>query len=197
MTADEFVRAIKEATPELGDLMGRGYPEVVAREFINGYSIHVRHGAGANSDNPLLDLIARYDTSEFLLGSVHLGGPQALQYLDEGELSGLGLWPVGEEESWPIVLNDSTGEVWLVDPGDLGRRVLRYAASGGQFLDALCEAARFSWPIVAGPPTWKLSASEELAHRAVAEPWAARCAAMAGLDPTAPNPYRSLVGLID
>lgn len=195
MTADEFVKSLELCRPSVEAMVQHGWLAEVAAEVIRGLTINAREDVPRIADNPLLDLVQRYDTAEFRTGAVTLC-PENMTHIDQKALAQLGLILVGAEENWPLVLCVRTGEVWLVSEWDYARRAYRYAASPGQFLDALLLAAQYERPHVCRPPAFELRPDQQAENDRAASEQAARCAAAAGLRPDEPNPYRAVLGLL-
>ena len=72
MTADEFVRALAGARPAVDRLLARGWPADVAAEMIEDTQVVPREGKIQMVDDPVVDLLARYDTSRFAVGVLTL-----------------------------------------------------------------------------------------------------------------------------
>lgn len=196
MNADEFVAKLDQCRPSIQYLVEHGWLAEIAAEIVKDMTISLRKGEFRQMDDPLLDLLERYNTAAFSSGMVTLD-PSTMTHIDRDALARLYLTPVGAEEAEPLVLDQRTGEIWLVHGWDYTRRAYRYSASSSQFLDALLLAAQYERPHVSQPPTFRLPPKPQAENERAAAEWAARCAAAAGLRADEPNPYRAMLGLVD
>ena len=168
----------------------------MARKLIERMTIVPHDDCPSGSDDALLDLLARYDTSRFAIDVLTLNPLEVDEHVT-CMLARSALVMVGTEEGWPLAVSRASGDVWLIDPSDFVRRVYRYAASGSGFLEALVIAAQYERPHLGAPPDFTLTPEQEAENDRATADCADRCARAAGLREDEPNPYRGLLGLVE
>src|SRR5260370_4325713 len=136
MNASEFVSRLAASAPRIEELIAEGISRGGAIHLRASYLCEQKHIAGEiNELNPLLDLIARFDTSNLEIGVITLN-PAALTQLYGADLKSMGKILVGAIEADPLVVNVSTGEIENLDHADLTFRMCVVAKSGAMLLDA-------------------------------------------------------------
>ncbi len=173
MTAEEFARRLFALTPTEDDLRAEGVPPSLVREFIDAYRCepiahHVPH-----DDDPLVDLIQRYDLSRVKIGVVYLGDLQNWVSSPEHRI-------VGTVEADGLAIRRADGMVVLLDHDCPSFVMSVVGIDSSRALDALLELAKGSRGV-------SLKSKFE---RAAA---AARCAAAAGA-PESEGFYATLLG---
>lgn len=78
MTADEFVAKLAKFAPDIQEMKTKGYPEGAIQAELRGFileELEEQKGKNTIKDNPLLDLLTRFDCSLFILGNISFQQP--------------------------------------------------------------------------------------------------------------------------
>src|SRR4051812_22050680 len=146
MSADEFAAAIAALAPSVAELEAKGLSPQSAENFRKSYQCARRADPPVpGNDNPLLDLLARYDCSRLEIAVVTLG-PAGISKGYSDKLLSQGKRVIGAVEADPLVLDDKTGEIDLRDHSDPNFSMAKVAANGAKLLDALYLVASFRRP---------------------------------------------------
>jgi len=179
----------------MDELMGQGLSRLEAENYRHGYICKRKpEELPKQSENPLLDLINRYDTSTLEIGFIMLN-PANMEHIDTAILDKASRILVGEIEADPLVILSTTGEVQNLDHADLNYVIGTYAISGDCFLDALILLASYQPPYESIPPTVELTEVQKVENNIAAHKHAIECAQAAGIDPSCCNLYEELIGL--
>ena len=163
MNASEFLLVLSGCAPSIENLSRFGYPPGIVAEFHGSYFAKSRAGQEAIADDPLLDLVTRYDASSITIGMVKFSARPF-----ESEIG----WIVGNDEAELILIERESGEVQVRETGKEWYVASRCAATSAKFLDSMALVACFSARCLVDP---ELDADNEgKRHRA------AKCAALAG-----------------
>lgn len=179
MNADDFVKRLGECIPPQEKLNALGLPKSRIREKINSRRATPRAGIPATrNQNPILELIQNYDLSTVDIGMVTFLNRVIRK---EGKLI------IGEFEQDPLMLNESTGEVYISDHIKPSHIMCKCALDGAHFLDALIIAARHlsecgvNYPL-AWDQTLKHSVAQECASKAGGKEYLKFCEVLIGCE---------------
>lgn len=134
MDADRFCTELWLAAPEAARLVDAGLSPAQAEKFRLSYRCIEKKGAISEFEDPLLDLITRYDISSIEIGMIRFASLAARSNQ---------MWTVGKVESDPIILDSVSGELVVKDLHDKGHILWHCAFGSDRFLDALIPVARF------------------------------------------------------
>lgn len=192
MDADSFTIELAKLAQPISYWREQGLSVDLAQEFYSSYICHFIEGRTRQNQDPLLDLLHRYDTSTLCIHMIRFD-PDSLAFFSS-LLPNDDRIPVAEIEEDPLVLDKRTGEILQLDHATIDYVMARWARESGLFLDALLLVAKFD------PPNPRRSYSEpDLADREKAEnneaakAWAAQCALAAGLEPSESRVYEMLL----
>lgn len=187
MDADNFVIQLQELTPSLSYLRKYGYVEEVVQELRESYFIKQRYPIlEFHNDDPLMDLISKYDTSSFEIGILSLdSGNYSLPTKFHKIL-------IGFVEADMLVFNIKSKEVEVLDYSQHDRIIFKCAASGEQFLNAMLVLAAFELPN--SPFKGALTEKQKKENQDAAISCARLCAETAGI-PSEEKIYGVLLGL--
>jgi len=185
MNADEFVFKLSKLTPSLDHLIKCGYPQVVAEEIRNSYVLNKKEKPEKIFYNdPLVNLICCYDTSNFRIGLLTLGMQEHDFRASRKKIH------VGAIEADILVIDSQTGSVELLDHAQPDFVIAYCAASGNCFLEAVLLLAGFEPP---NPDIRNLSKSQRIENNRAAGDLAIQCAKVANVS-IPPNIYNELLG---
>jgi hypothetical protein len=193
MNADEFVKALALLAPSEETLKLRGLSEVAVERVRKSYICVERPNVERREDNPLLDLLTRYDTTTVEIGMVILGLNNHCYEYYIRNLKEQSKIAVGVAEVDPIVIYLPSGEIQLLDHARIGYVMCMCAVDGSHFLDALLLVAAFvpPHPYFKGVNWTKEQISENNKAACVL---ASQCAKAAGVDEQRCGLYRMLLG---
>jgi hypothetical protein len=184
MNADEFVEKLAKIAPSIDYLISCGY-ETIADEIRNGYFLTKRcRTIIATYQDPLIDLICKYDTSKFKIGMLTLGMMKHDFPAPPDKIH------VGAIEADILAINPNTSIVELLDHAQPDFVIAKCAASGGCFLDAILFLASFKLPY---PNFRNLSQTQRIENNQAIADCALQCAKAAGITAQA-NIYEELLG---
>ncbi len=186
MNAEEFVRRVRECAPKINDLKELGYTDDSAKAEQKCFACDKISDDGA-LENPLLDLIKRYDCSSLEIGLISFS-PECYDYLDIDQSAYI---PVAVMESDPVVVDKISGKILILDHGNLNFVMSTLADSGEKFLDSLIRMAEIKLPHKG--PFDKLSELEKTNNNDFILKYAQGCARIAGISLDA-NIYEILLG---
>jgi hypothetical protein len=193
MIADEFVMELARMAPSLEELLALGCPEVAASERIAAFEAKPRLTSDATpADDPLLDLIGRYDTTTLEIGLMAFN-QYGLRYYRAALLAQRQVI-VALYEVDPVAVCLDSGNVIQVDHAEPSYTMARWARDGGAFLEAILKWAAFVPPFGReryDAPLWEPTREEIEANNAAARAWASECARIAGLDASESGVYES------
>lgn len=184
MTADEFVEKLARLAPSLESLRSYGYSDSGGVEHRRLYFLQKKPFEQPIYDDPLIQLISNYDTSNFDFG-LTLGKRKWDFSPPPGKVH------VGAVEADILVINPDTGNVELLDHGHPERVLAKCAASGEQFLEALLLLVAYEPPYPG--LKHKLNTKQLRVNNEAAKKRAMECAKVAGIS-TPPNIYAYLLG---
>ena len=130
MDADTFAARLNSCAPSLNEALEMTEGRREAAEAIrDAYTCRRRPGMEIRvSDNPIIDLVRRYDLSSVEVGLVEFG---SAIYELAGKLC------FGKAEADPLVIDEDSGHVQLLDHASPGYVICECARNASQFLDAL------------------------------------------------------------
>ena len=174
MNAEEFVDKLAKLAPSVDDLIVKGYEREVAEEIRSAY-FNEKNEVYNDYDDPLLDLINNYDTSNLEIGILKIGNrkydfpspPEKIR--------------VGSVESDILVINPKTGHVELLDHAHPEYVIGICAVSGERFLEAILLLADFEMPYLDSRLKNKITEKQSVANNLAAHKKAAECTKVAGL----------------
>ncbi len=185
MKAEEFVEKLASISPSIEYLYSLGYLQEVAEEIRKSYFLPKSCSKKPIYDDPLVNLITNYDTSEFRLGLVTLGKTKNSFLPTSDKIH------IGAIESDILVINPKSGEVELLDHGQTDYVMEVCAVSGNRFLDALFLFAEYEAPFLefkGNLTKEQLTMNNESARKRAIE-----CAEAAGI-PAKGSIYETLLG---
>ena len=75
MTANKFAAELAKFAPDIPAMKAKGYPEGAIQAELRGFILQEKEGVKAIQDNPLLDLLTRFDCTLFILGNISFQQP--------------------------------------------------------------------------------------------------------------------------
>jgi hypothetical protein len=166
MDADTFVEKLWNCAPPIDSLIHVGLGAMAAEEFQLRNRADLRQRSAEPHNNPLIDLVSRYDVSRLEIGIVRFY--DGVQRLD-------GSWQVGKAEADPLVISKFSGEVEVRDLTDETAMLWRCAVNGAFFLEAMLHAGCFL-----SRASYDLALSDDQSARCAQ---AIACARVAGGEP--------------
>jgi hypothetical protein len=163
MNSSEFVSSLAESAPSPHDLLSAGLSLSEAQEFRRSFiayehPLHPRQ----KSDDPLIELVTKYDLSNVAIGMVSFSALNADRHGST----------VGRVEADHLLISCANNEVLVCDIAHSGHILWRCAKDSSAFLSALAVAAQHL-----GRCAWDVTYAENPANtRAVAT----RCKELAG-----------------
>lgn len=133
MNANEFASSLFEIMPSIDDLRKKGFESDGMISRYRSWYVCLPREFPVSYDNPVLDLIGRFDVSRVEVAGFSFDG-------DTKTIDDLCIF--GHFETDPIALDLNSGEVLRFYYYDMSL-VEHCAVDGGHFLDALLEVARF------------------------------------------------------
>jgi hypothetical protein len=179
MNADDFAVSLSRLAPASTELAAQGFSPLEAEAERESFMCGPRPGA-TPGENPLLDLLLRYDCS-----NIEIGMNQLIGYPVEHAVA----WIVGKNEADSIILDKVTGEVLVTEynPDGYSREdfvLSRCAKTSDMFLDAMVLAADY---------LQRLAVEFDRPDETVSRRYAQDCAQAAG-GPDYLSHYVSLLG---
>ena len=133
MTADDFVNRLRASQPTRESLLESGVPEELVDETRRSFCFIAReHALGLSYDCPVMDLVDRYDSSFFDIGSIRFRDiPDAHGIADENG------YIIFADFDADLIAKDKRNRVLLLDGCDPSFVMMTLAENGGRFLEAL------------------------------------------------------------
>ena len=193
MNADTFVIKLAECAIPIEKWIEDGATEDLAVELYESYFFKPKSPSSERNEDPILDLIARYDTSKFNCRDIQFD-TSYLKYIGiqktlGRELKRTGKIAIGNEESDYLVLNPKNSNIELLDHAKPDFVIAVCAINSSRFLDALFHLVMFELPyspFVNELNKHQLSVNNDARHKRARE-----CAELAGGDP---GWYRNSLG---
>jgi hypothetical protein len=132
MDAQKFANELRQLAPPAEKLAENGISQEEIERTLKSYLCIEKKGLD-RQDNPVLDLITRYDLSSVEIGMV--------RFTDTLIVQG-GSMCIGEFEVDPILMDITSGEIYIVDWAARNHIMWWCAKNGDSFLDALILAER-------------------------------------------------------
>jgi hypothetical protein len=132
MDAQKFAKELIQLTPPNEKLAENGVSQEEIERTQKSYLCVERKGLD-RQDDPVLDLITRYDLSSVEIGMVRFTDTPIVQ---DGSIC------VGEFEVDPILMDITSGEIYIVDWAARNHITSWCAKNGDSFLDSLIIAER-------------------------------------------------------
>lgn len=129
MNADQFAKRLSEISPTATELKSWGIPEKMIPEWISTYKCKLKDGETRVINNPLLDLISRYDLSTVEIGMLQLG--KTKNWKSSGQFQ-----VIGTIESDGLAIRNSDFKIVLLDHDDPCYVLSPIAANADYALDA-------------------------------------------------------------
>ena len=70
MTSKKFIFELAKFAPDIQKMKAKGYPEGAIKAELGGFILKENEGIKKIQENPLLDLLNRFDCSMFILGDI-------------------------------------------------------------------------------------------------------------------------------
>lgn len=189
MGASEFVSRLVKLVHSSEYYINKGLSIEEANEMVEDEKksllLRPKSPESPEIEDPIEDLICRYDTSELEIGMIYLGKKTSACHIPSDKVL------VGSIEADPLVINKKNGEIELLDHAQPDCVMAKCAASGGQFLEALLLLASFEpeyTDFYGDLPETQAKENNEAARKKAME-----CAKVAGVS-TKSSIYEMLLG---
>lgn len=134
MTADEFVERLRANQPTAEKLLAAGVPAQLVDEIRASYCIELQQDTSySGQDDPIVDLIKRYDTSTADIGSIRFRKDTSLQECENSN----SVLVFADFDADMLAIDSNTGKILLLDGCQPSFVMMILAHDGGRFFDAL------------------------------------------------------------